>query len=70
MIFIDSQLPIPECNQQTRVISYAKNDMHFNDLIYQLLNTMESNQEHMKDLYMNIANVYRPSSKLSQQDRS
>ncbi len=66
VIFINSELHIPERYQQTKLISYAENDMHFNDLIYQLLYEMEHNnrpKEHIKDLYMNIANVYRPSSK-------
>jgi hypothetical protein len=73
VIFIHYQLPLPERFQQTKLISYGENDMHFNDLIYQLLYEMETNktpQEHIKDLYINLANVYRPSSKLSEQDRS
>jgi hypothetical protein len=66
VIFIHSQSHVPECYQQTKLISYSENDMHFNDLIYQLLYEMEHHhrpKEHIKDLYMNIANVYRPSSK-------
>jgi len=68
VIFINSELHIPERYQQTKLISYEKNDMHFNDLIYQLLSEMEHHnrpKEHIKDLYMNIANIYRPSSELS-----
>jgi len=66
VIFINSELHIPERYQQTKLISYAENDMHFNDLIYQLLYEMEHNnrpKENIKDLYMNVANLYRPSSK-------
>jgi hypothetical protein len=66
VIFINSQFHIPERYQQTKLISYGENDMHFNDLIYQLLYEMEHNnrpKENIKDLYMNVANVYRPSSK-------
>jgi hypothetical protein len=66
VIFINSQSIIPERYQQTKVISYGEDDMHFNDLIYQLLSEMEKNERskyNIKDLYMNIANVYRPSSK-------
>ncbi|CAF0830737.1 unnamed protein product [Rotaria sordida] len=67
VIFIDSQLPIPDRNQQIKLISYAENDMHFNDLIYELLyemqNSNKKSKEYIKDLYMNVANVYRPSNK-------
>ncbi len=66
VIFINSQFHIPERSQQTKVISYSEDDMHFNDLIYQLLYEMEHNnksKENIKDLYMNVANVYRPPSK-------
>jgi hypothetical protein len=62
VIFIHAQLHVPERYQQTKWISYSENDMHFNDLIYQLLYEMERHQD-IKNLYMNIANVYRPSSK-------
>ena len=66
VIFMHTQSHVPECYQQTKLISYSENDMHFNDLIYQLLYEMEHHQKNKEDitnLYMNIANVYRLSSK-------
>ncbi|CAF0772370.1 unnamed protein product [Rotaria sp. Silwood1] len=66
VIFIDSRLPILDRNQRTKTISFEENDMHFNDLIYELLYEMQSNnkksKEHIKELCMNVANVYCPSS--------
>lgn len=66
IIFIDSRLHMPEYNQQTKLISYQENDTHFNDLIYQLLNEIEHHdkrKETTKDLFLNITNIYRSSSK-------
>ncbi|CAM4876392.1 unnamed protein product [Rotaria socialis] len=61
-IFIDANLNCPEESQQRKVLSYAENDTHFNDLIYQLLSEMRSNKrskEQVKDLLVNIAAVYQ-----------
>ncbi|CAF2045517.1 unnamed protein product [Rotaria magnacalcarata] len=62
IIFIDVKLNIPEASQQRKLLSYAENDTHFNDLIYQLLSEMRNNKrskEQVKDLLVNIADVYQ-----------
>ncbi|CAF5220425.1 unnamed protein product, partial [Rotaria magnacalcarata] len=72
IIFIDVKLNIPEASQQRKLLSYAENDTHFNDLIYQLLSEMRNNKrskEQVKDLLVNIADVYQLPSKLTLQSR-
>lgn len=71
VVFINSQFFIPERYQQTKLISYAENDMHFNDLVYELLYQMEEQnrrKESMKELYADIEKIYLPSSKYSSID--
>lgn len=68
VVFINSEFFIPERYQQTKLISYGENDMHFNDLIYQLLYEMEHQnrlKEYMKEVYIDIEKIYLPSSKYS-----
>lgn len=67
VIFIHTSLHIPERYQQSKIISYAETDTHFNDLVYSLLYEMECQnreKQFMKDLYTTIGNIYAPSSKL------
>lgn len=73
VVFINHQMFIPERYQEFKLYSFDEKDTHFNDLIYQLLYEMERHKQlkdHMRDVYADIASIYRPFSELFRMNES